>query len=175
MHLLEAIMRRIWFYSKWIITVWTSNFLGVVWWYVQQDMQFCALGTSLAHSSYCQQLGMEFAQSHFLDLCSGPQGAALLLWADWADSCIILLVHLFFMNVFVSASSVDAILTLRQKREIEWFNSHVKSIVQHGSRKAHFLNSYDELLNHRAIKKQNTKFICLYCNFQFTKKQIVVN
>jgi len=40
---------------------------------------------------------------------------------------------------FASAASVDAALTLRQKKEAERFNSNVKSILQHGSIKAQVL------------------------------------
>ena len=58
---------------------------------------------------------------------------------------------------FSSASSVDAILTLRQKRETEWFNSDVKSILQHGSIKAQVLMVMTRIIkmhNNREAKNQ---------------------
>lgn len=95
------------------------------WCYVPLDTQFCAPSGPPAHIRCCQHFGMEFTQCHFLDPCSEPQGATLLLWAEGADSCIILLLHLFWRFLFSSASSV-AILMPRQKMEMEWFNSNAR-------------------------------------------------
>lgn len=48
-------------------------------------------------------------------------------------------------------------MTLRQKREIEWFNSNVKSILQHGSTKAQVLMVMTRIIkmhNNREAKEQ---------------------
>lgn len=47
---------------------------------------------------------------------------------------------------------MDALVTLRQKKEIEWFNSNVKSILQHGSIKAQVLK-----IMTRIIKMHNNR------------------
>lgn len=75
-----------------------------------------------------------------------------------------------------STSSTDATFTLGQKKEIEWFNSNVKSILQHGSTKAQVLMVMTRIIKMHK-NREATEQVCFffYYNWQFTKKQIVVN
>lgn len=134
-----------------------ANLTPVVfaWCYVPLDMQFCAPSSPLAHIRCCKHFGMEFTQCRFLDPCSEPRGATLLLWAEGADSCIILLLHLFWRFLFSSASSV-AILMPRQKREMEWFNSNA-SVLQPVNIKEPFSWVHLKLLKCIAVEKQKNK------------------